>query len=226
MFLIVGSNQFHDACGNDTNICISRRIGAPSFNLEKQTMKANHSRAIKWIASFVFFHLMWWGVLYLGRTLHSEAWQSHLLAMTTVTLLFLIVQYRFVSVNPREDLRLALFAMAIGLLMDAGMFLTGMLQPGPALSAWPPQCQLLVVAVTFAFLWAIFSSTIDTNLGPLRTRLWAFVAACTFFGPLTYIGPEQAGFITYGEPRLATLGLHGILWGVWAFILAKRPPRL
>lgn len=200
---------------------ISPRIGAPLYKVI--TTKFIHTQAIKWATSFVFFHLMWWGVLYLGRTLPSKDWTSHLMAMIAVTLLFLVVQYKYVSVKPKQDLKLAIFAMIIGALMDSGMFLVGMMKPGPALSLWPSQCQFVVVAVTFAFLWAIFSSTIDTNLGPLRTRLPVFIIACSFFGPLTYIGPEKAGFITYGEPRVIALILHGVLWGIWAFILAKRP---
>src|SRR5262245_40838685 len=100
----------------------------------------------------------------------AQNWHVPLLLMFLVLGTFLLLHLRFLSRDPRGDIRIAAMGLLLGTLLDGSMFALGLISPGHALSPWPRECRWVVLFVTFAFLWTTFSLSLNSMLKVFHKR--------------------------------------------------------
>ncbi len=93
----------------------------------------------------------------------------------------------FFAPRPRQELQLAAVAVAIGVVVDTGLQLAGVISfYGWALGPLSPFWLWL--------LWALFAMTLNASLSFLQSQsLWLSAVAGLVFGPLTYVAGAELG---------------------------------
>jgi|GEM_PF-5116519 len=181
-------------------------------------------RFLKNVLNILSFQAAWWGLFFVAQSILVQNWRTPLLLMCLISVVYFFVQLKYLSTEPILDLQVAAKGLALGVLLDGTMFLTGLIQPGGSLNGWSRDCQWIVLLVSFVFLWTTFSLTLNSMVKMFRGNHFLFMGFCAFFGPITYFGPERVYFLAYSEPRYAALAVHGILWAAWAGLLLVPVP--
>ena len=175
---------------------------------------AAETRSVALIVNFVAFQCGWFACV-LGAA-HGWPLGGAAAAMTIVAL------HVACASRPAPELKLVMFALAIGALWDSVLvssgwivFASGMLIEGVA----PPW----ILA-----LWALFATTLNVSLGWLKNRLLVAALFGALGGPLSYWAGMRLGALQFAAPVPALIALS-IGWGVMTpllIIAARRFARL
>lgn len=185
-------------------------------------MAINAKSLLVKILSFLLFQLSWWGLFLAAKSSPSAEGYLFIISMFLITGLFLFLQLKFFSTNPRLDLSVAKKSFLFGFGVDGTMILFGFLTPGPALDSLDYANQVGMLCLTLILLWVIFSMTLNSSLKTIRAKPFAFIVLCAFFAPVTYLATERLLFLKYSEPHFFSVGLHALLWAVWGWIMSSK----
>lgn len=129
-------------------------------------------------------------------------------------LVFALAQWS-VSTHKRNDSRLMLLALVLGIAIDGGLSLSGRLEyasAAPALGA-----PLWILA-----MWVAFAMTINHSLAFLRDRWWMAALLGGIGAPLAYLGAAR-GFdaVAFAPPRWHGMLALSLGWAIALPLLAK-----
>jgi Protein of unknown function (DUF2878) len=112
-----------------------------------------------------------------------------------------------VSTHPERELKLALFAMALGAVFDSVLVATGWLRY-PNGTLLPGTAPYWIIA-----MWALLATTLSTSLSWLQGRLRLAAALGAVAGPLAYLAGARLGALTIVTPIPAIAAL-GVTWAI------------
>ena len=117
------------------------------------------------------------------------------------------------ALSPRRgrELRLLMVALALGVLIDGGLSLSGLARyatPAPALPAGA--APLWIVCV-----WMSFAMTVSESLAFLQTRPWLAAVVGAVGGPLAYLGAGRGwSAVTFITPGMFGLIVLALAWAL------------
>jgi len=121
-----------------------------------------------------------------------------------VVLVLIFIHLRMVK-RPGADIRLMLAAVAMGLIADSFLVVSGWVSyPG---GTWIPG----VAPYWILAMWAMFSTTLNTAFKWLQSRLVLAMVLGAVFGPLAYLAGEELGAIRLEAPISALIAL-AVIW--------------
>lgn len=124
--------------------------------------------------------------------------------------------------QPRQEIRLAALALAVGVLTDTLLQMLNVISfygwaLGPLSPFW------------LWMLWVMFALTLNTSLAFLKAQsLWISCLAGLVFGPITYYAGAQLGAAAF-DGSLYHFGALALAWALalpWLIFLAKTPTTL
>lgn len=155
--------------------------------------------------NFVAFQLGWFACV-LGAA-NGRPWLGPVVVLGVVALHLARAR------RPLPELRLVVYAMAIGLVVDSLLLATGWLQYPSGL--WlPGLAPYWIIA-----MWGLFATTLNISMGWLRGRPALAAVLGAVGGPLSYLAGEKLHGIelTAQLPALAALA---VAWGIAMPLLA------
>ena len=148
--------------------------------------------AIK-LLNFLVFQVGWLFTVLLGASHYH--WLAPLVSLLTVAL------HLYQSPQAGQELRLVLLALAIGLLWENLMTLTGVVvyTHGQWFGSFAP---LWIVA-----MWASLATTLNLSLRWLHGRPTLALLLGALGGPLAFLAGERLGAVSFPDPMTAMLVL-------------------
>jgi hypothetical protein len=168
---------------------------------------------MKFLFNFFGYEAVWFAaVIGAGRGL----WWPGVAAAGVFAILHLIIA----AETPHKraiDFKLVAAAVGLGVLLDGGLALSGLIDYGADDIALPPGGAPLWILS----MWAAFALTLRHSLGVLsRKPLLAFIVGA-IFGPLAYIGAERGwNAAQLAEPTWQATTALAIGWGISMWVLA------
>jgi hypothetical protein len=170
---------------------------------------------MKFLINVVLFQIFWWLLLLLGLKLNGEHFLPHLGLMILCLLVYLVLHFKFVVESSAKEIKILLFSVMSGILLDGTMIFSGLMQNHS-------EHLLTAMILTLFFIWILFSSTLLHSMLPLRNKPRVFIILCGIFGPLSYIPAMKLDFLIYSEPFYLSYGVHTIMWLGWGAIFSSR----
>ncbi len=134
-----------------------------------------------------------------------------------VLALIILSVHLYAASDPAAEARLVLAAVAIGLVFDPVLVVSGMLRfaSGAYLQG--------ALAPWMLAMWMLFAMTLNLSLRWLKTRPWLAAALGAVGGPMAYLGGERLGAITlHTGAAVAVIGA-GWAGAMWLLVaLARR----
>ena len=143
-------------------------------------------RAVGLLLNFVAFQLGWFACV-VGA---ARGWPLTGTAIAAVIVAWHIVR----AARPAQELKLALFALLIGVLWESSLIALGLIDftSGTLLAGLAPPWILA--------LWALFATTLNLSLGWLKQR-WLLAALLgAVAGPLSYWAGVRFGAVQFVAP--------------------------
>ena len=163
-------------------------------------------RAVGLLLNFVAFQLGWFACV-VGA---ARGWPLTGTAIAAVIVAWHIVR----AARPAQELKLALFALLIGVLWESSLIALGLIDftSGTLLAGLAPPWILA--------LWALFATTLNLSLGWLKQR-WLLAALLgAVAGPLSYWAGMRLGAVQFVAPWPALTALS-IGWAVMTPLLVR-----
>ncbi len=158
------------------------------------------------VINIVAFYAGWFGAAMLAAR-GLGAWAA-------LPCLAVVVLHLALSRGSRAEVALLVAAGAMGLVAEAALLAGGVTRfPGGAVYGVLPPLWLVT-------LWMAFSTTLNSSLAWLKTRLALAAVLGLAGGPAAYYGGAQLGAMQLGEPLAASLLAIGVVWAVACPLLA------
>ena len=151
------------------------------------------------IANFVIFQIGWFS------SVLGAAYQLPLLG-PLVVLVAIVLHLRFAQ-RPLPELALIAACGVIGAFFDSSLVVFGWV-------AYPSGMFHQSLAPYWIIgMWMLFATTLNVSLGWLRGRAWLAAILGLIAGPMSYVGGQKLGGITFVDQTAALLTL-GIGWAI------------
>lgn len=161
---------------------------------------------IKTVINFIAFQVGWFACV-LGAA-NGMPW------IGLAVCLPIFVLHLSIAERPGAEINLIAIAVAIGLLLDSFLVLTGWLgyQNGILLAGMAPYWILL--------MWALFASTLNVSMRWLRGKYAMAAIFGAVGGPLSYLAGARLGAVEFiqAQPALITLALG---WAITMPVLMR-----
>lgn len=151
------------------------------------------------LINFAAFQVGWFSCV-LGAAA-GMPWLGPLVVLAVATLHLLRVK------RPRRELILMVIAMAIGLVADSLLVVSGWLSY-PAGNWLPGFAPYWIIA-----MWALFATTLNVSMRWMRSRFVLALLMGAVGGPLSYLAGAQLGAMTLLQPVMALAAL-AVIWAV------------
>jgi len=155
------------------------------------------------------FQLGWFACVLAAA--NDRAWVGALVALTLASI------HIARAAAPRRELWLCLAAAALGLVLDSGMTLAGLVSYR---SEFPPWAPPWLVA-----MWVLFATTLNVSMRWLRGRPVLALLLGAVAGPLAYLGGARLGAMELLRQRPALIVL-AVGWAVALPLLTSIAARL
>ncbi len=147
------------------------------------------------LVNAVLFQIGWWAVV---LTSTVSTWLP-----AFITMIILILHFRFVSKEPWLDLKLMMLATTMGFVVDSTM-LRFEIYKLPMNAKFAP--------IWLLCLWALFSISLRLSMRWLWSRLPVSALLGAIFGPLSYAAGSKLGILDFGSPQLLCIALSSLSW--------------
>ena len=147
------------------------------------------------LVNAVLFQIGWWTVV---LTSPLANWLP-----LFITLIILLIHFKFVSSEPWVDLKLAILTAILGFLVDSLML---------RFEVYKLPNNALYAPIWLVCLWALFSMSLRLSMRWLWSRLWLSALLGAIFGPISYAAGSKLGILDFGSPKLVCLALSSLSW--------------
>jgi len=154
---------------------------------------------VKMALNFALFQLGWFTCV-LGAA-NGAAW------LGPVVVLGIVVIHLALSLRPALELKLALSAMALGLVTDSLLLASGWLSYASG------HMFGLLAPYWIVAMWALFATTLNVSMRWLAGRYGLAVLMGAIGGPLSYYGGQKLGAMEFNAPMLALVAL-AFAWAI------------
>lgn len=165
-------------------------------------------RTIKLAINIIAFQITWFACV-LGAV---HGWPLLGVAAAIIT----IALHLFFSNNRASELKLIVFAITLGLVLESLLIYSGLTSFVGQPPGGPPLPPLWLLA-----MWAAFATLPNGCLSWLQTRPALAALLGLVGGPLAYLGGERLGGITILEPRLFAISAIAVVWAIATVLLIK-----
>jgi hypothetical protein len=160
--------------------------------------------------NFILFQLGWFTCV-LGAA-NNAAW------LGPVSVLAIVIIHLVLSLRPSAEMKLVLWAMALGLATDSLLLASGWLAyPGGSLAGF--FAPYWIVA-----MWGLFATTLNVSMRWLKGRFGLAVLMGAVGGPLSYYGGQKLGAMVFIAPVQALIALS-IAWAIAMPLLMRLAKR-
>lgn len=156
------------------------------------------------LLNFVVFQVGWLITVLLGASQYH--WLAPVVALLTVAF------HLHHSPQPTRELRLVLYALAIGLVWENGLSLSGVTvyAHGQGAGSFAP--------VWIVSMWASLATTLNLSLRWLHKQLLLALLLGAVGGPLAFLAGQRLGAVTFPDQGLA-MTLLALGWAAWFVLL-------
>ncbi len=145
------------------------------------------------LVNFIAFQVGWFACV-VGAA-NGMSWAGVLVAGLVIGL------HLAIAAGPRQELRLVLVALVMGLVFDSLLVMSGWLQyaGGAAFAGMAP--------VWILAMWALFATTLNVSMGWLKNKPGLAVLMGAIFGPLSYMAGQRLGALVFVDFKAAIITL-------------------
>jgi hypothetical protein len=116
------------------------------------------------------------------------------------------------------DFRLLAVALGLGILLDGGLAMSGLIDYAADDLALPTGGAPLWILA----MWAAFALTLRHSLGVLSRKPLVALIVGAIFGPLAYLGAGRGwNAASFAEPTWQPIAVLAVGWGLAMFVLAR-----
>ena len=161
------------------------------------------------LVNFLWFQTIWWLVV---------------LYQSTFLVISLLIAWLVYSPLRKSDSKIMIAVLLLGTVVDSLLMLLGVF--GFERGAWlNGGASYWVVPIWLVCLWAALGGSIQHSLSAFSDKPWLAMFGGAFFAPLSYLGGQKFGAVTFGYSTFITVSILALVWGIvfpFCFLLAKK----
>jgi len=143
----------------------------------------------------------------------TPALQMPLLA-PIATIIFLLLHFSIIAYKRDRELKLIIFSVLLGIIVDSGFAIMNVVQYNGALSVMPKFAPIWILC-----MWAGFASQVNYAMKYLRGK-YPLIAFYGLLAPLAYMGGEKIDAVTI-VPVNINYVIISIAWSISFILLFK-----
>ena len=131
-----------------------------------------------------------------------------------VTIIFLLLHFSIIAYNRDKELKLIIFSVLLGIVVDSGFAIMNIVQYNGVISAIPNFAPIWILC-----MWAGFASQVNYAMKYLKGK-YPLIGFYGLLDPLEYIGGEKINAVTI-MPENSSYIIISITWSISFLLLFK-----
>lgn len=136
-----------------------------------------------------------------------------------VTIIFLLLHFSVIADNRDKELKLIIFSVLLGIVVDSGFSIMNVVQYNGAISYVPNLAPIWILC-----MWTGFASQVNYAMKYLRGK-YPLIAFYGLLAPLAYIGGEKINAVNIASDNINYI-IISIVWSLSFLLLFKVSEKL